>query len=122
MIKKIEVQGVHFDLDEKTEKYVIKKIGHIDKYLPNSVEDSVHIEVTLKEEQNHKGGNNCICEVVVHLPKENINIKEATINMFAAVDIVEAKLKQKVQQYKDLHHNGKFHRKLVARFKKRFNK
>ena len=35
--------------------------------------------------------------------------------MYAAVDIVEAKLKQQLQKYKDRHGNGKTHRRLFAR-------
>jgi ribosome-associated translation inhibitor RaiA len=36
--------------------------------------------------------------------------------MYAAVDIVEAKLKQQLKKYKDLHMSGKLHRRLMARF------
>jgi ribosome-associated translation inhibitor RaiA len=39
--------------------------------------------------------------------------------MYAAVDIVEAKLKIQIKKYKDKHGNGKLHRHLVARFRRR---
>jgi ribosome-associated translation inhibitor RaiA len=35
--------------------------------------------------------------------------------MYAAIDIVEAKLKQQLRKYKDLHHGGTMHRRLFAR-------
>ena len=121
MIEKLEIQGVHLTVDEKTNKYIIKKIGSLDKYLPNSVKESAHAEVVLKE-TNYRGKSNCTCEVTMYLPKETINIKETTINMFAAIDIVETKLKHKLQQYKDLHHNGKLHRRLFAKFQRNIDK
>jgi ribosome-associated translation inhibitor RaiA len=55
----------------------------------------------------------------MYLPQETINIKESAFNMFAAVDIVETKLKQQLQKYKDLHQTGKLHRHLMARFRRR---
>jgi ribosome-associated translation inhibitor RaiA len=54
--------------------------------------------------------------VTLHLPHQNIVIKESALNMYAAVDIVEAKLKQQLQKYKDTHYNGKGRRHLFARF------
>jgi ribosome-associated translation inhibitor RaiA len=35
------------------------------------------------------------------LPNENIAIHESTVNMFAAVDIVETKLKNQLKKYKE---------------------
>ena len=118
MIEKLEIEGVHLKIDEKTKKYILRKIGALDKYLPNSVKESAHAEVSLKE-TNNKSKKNCTCEVILYLPNETINIKETTINMFAAVDIVESKLKHKIQQYKELHNSGKLRRRLFARFKRR---
>lgn len=39
--------------------------------------------------------------------------------MYTAVDIVEGKLKKRLQIYKDKHGNGRFHRHLVARFRRK---
>lgn len=117
MLQKIDIQGVHLKIDEKTEKYVYKKLGHIDKYLPSAVRESAHAEIQLKESKA-KSTNRNTCEITLYLPKETINIKESTINMFAAIDIVESKVIQKIHQYKDLHHSGKFHRRLMAKFRR----
>jgi ribosomal subunit interface protein len=117
MIKKFEVQGVHMVVDDNTYKYVVKKIGHLDKYIPRSAEESTHAEVTLKESKA-KNNNHCTCEVTLYLPKETINVTETTINTFAAIDIVETKLKQRILKYKDLHHNAKLRRRLAAKFRR----
>jgi ribosome-associated translation inhibitor RaiA len=38
--------------------------------------------------------------------------------MYAAIDIVEAKLRQQLQKYKDLHTSGKNRRHLFGRFRR----
>ncbi|MDB5175324.1 MAG: hypothetical protein JWM81_182 [Candidatus Saccharibacteria bacterium] len=115
MLKKFEIRGVHMDIDENLRKYVTKKIGNLDKYLSPASRASAHIEVQLKEDKA-KNKKHAICEVTLYLPGDTINITESTMNMFAAVDIVEAKLKQRLQKYKDQHQSGKMHRRLFARF------
>lgn len=115
MLQKFEVHGVHTEVDENLKKYVTKKIGSLDRYLNKHNAASAHCEVTLKESRA-KDKKQCTCEVNLHLPKEVINVKETTINMYASVDVVEAKLKIQLKKYKDVHANGKLHRRLMARF------
>lgn len=117
MVAKFEIRGVHTVVDENLKKYVTKKIGGLDKYLSRHDRASVHIEVHLKEAKA-KDKNHCTCKVIVRLPHDIINLEESTLNMYAAVDIVETKLKQQLKKHKDLHQNGKLHRKLVARFRR----
>jgi ribosomal subunit interface protein len=117
MLKKFEVQGVHTTVDKKLKAYVTRKIGGLDRYIPRHSRESAHAEVHLKETQDKQ--DNCRCEVTLHLPHQTIIIKENALNLYAAVDIVEAKLKQAIQKYKDLHANGKTHRRLFARFRRK---
>ena len=115
MLQKFEIQAVHTKVDANLKKYVSKKIGGLDRYLSRHDRDSAHGEVILKESKT-KDHNNFVCEVTLHLPKGIINVKEAALNMYASVDIVETKLKQQIKKHKDLHENGKLHRRLRARF------
>lgn len=116
MINKLEVNGVHLDIDPKLKAYVTKKIGKLDRYMSRPVRESAHAEVFLKE-RSLKGKKECQCEVVMHLPHETITIKEATVNMFAAVDIVEVKLKNQLKKYKDVHGTRGLKRTILKRFK-----
>ena len=119
MIQKFEIRGVHMTVDEALRKYVTKKIGRLDKYLSAHSRESVHAEVQMKEGKA-KDKNHCTCEVTMYLPHETIVVKESTVNMYAAVDIVEQKLRGQLQKYKDLHNlSGKSHRHLFARFRRR---
>ena len=108
------------DPQAKHIKRLRKKLGQVDKYLPSSVRESAHAEIQLKA-SNAKKNNKYTCEITLYLPKETINIKESTINMFAAIDIVESKVIQKIHQYKDLHCGGEFHRRLMLKFRNRMS-
>jgi len=55
----------------------------------------------------------------MHLPKGDINVHESTVNMYAAVDIAEAKLKIQIKRYRDKHANGKLVRHLTAKLRRR---
>ena len=118
MIEKFEIKGVHTTVDEKLRKYVNTKIGRLDKYLPRHHRDSVHVVVELKEGKA-KNKNRFTCEVNMHLPHEDIRVCESTVNIYAAVDIVENKLKQQIKKYKESRASGKWYRHLAARFRRR---
>ena len=115
MIKKIEISGVHSSPDADLRKYVGKKIGKLDKYMPRHSRESAHAEVMLKESKA-KDKKQCTCEVILKLPKETITVKESTLNMYAAVDIVEAKLKNRIKKYKETHSSQRIHRRVLAKF------
>jgi len=114
MIERMEIKGVHLTIDEKLRKYVERKLGGLDKFMSRHSRASARIEVTLKEVKP-KGAKECHCSVTVRLPHETIVIKESTVNMFAAVDIAEAKLKMQLKKYKDMHDRSKLGRKLLSR-------
>lgn len=117
MIQKLEINGVHTVLTEDLKKYITKKIGKLDKYMPRHARESAHAEVFVKE-RAIKAKQERECEVVLHLPGDTIIVKESTINMFAAVDIVEARLKNQLKRYKDTHNSHRIHRKVITRLKR----
>lgn len=118
MIQKIEINGIHAKIDEDLHKYVTKKIGKLDLYMTRHSRASAHVEVKLREAKA-KDKNQATCEVILYLPNEVITTKETTVNMYAAVDIVEAKLKNQLKKYKDKHDSYKLHRRLIAKFRRR---
>jgi ribosomal subunit interface protein len=118
MLQKFEIQGVHTTVDDNLRKYVNKKIGGLDHYLSRHNRQSAHAEVQLKEGKA-RNNTHCTCEVTLYLPHETINLKESAFNMYAAVDILEVKLKQRIKKYKDLHSNGKLSRHLFARLRRK---
>lgn len=120
MIQSIAITGVKYDLDETTKKYVTRKIGRLDRFLPRHARKSVSAEVRLKQ-VNRDNGNKYEAEVVLHVPNKQLSAKDSTVNMLAAVDIVEAKIVTQLRKYKDLNlpHTGKT-RSVLSRFKRSY--
>ena len=117
MIGKLEINGVHTVLTEDLKKYIAKKIGKLDRYMPRHARESVHVEVFVKEREL-KAKQLRECEVIMRLPGSTLAVKESTVNMFAAVDIVEAKLKNQLRKYKDTHNAHRIHRKVLLRLRR----
>jgi ribosomal subunit interface protein len=119
MIKKIDISGVHYKIDEELERYLKKKIGNLDRFAPKHARDSLHAEIRLHEQKaKTKGQKESECEVILHLPHGIIAAKEATLTMFAAVDIVESKLTNQLKTYKDKHSPAKMHHRFFTRMKR----
>jgi putative sigma-54 modulation protein len=116
MITKLEIAAQKTELTPDLKKYITKKIGRLDRYVPRKARESVHAEVKLKETKT-KDKKQFTCSVVLHLPHDTLDASEATINMFAAVDIVETKLKHQLKKYKDTHAGGTFQRRVFKRFR-----
>jgi putative sigma-54 modulation protein len=119
MIESIDITGVKYELDDTTKKYVTKKIGRLDRYLPRHARKSVTVDVKLKQ-INGDHGNKYEAEVILHLPEKTLTAKDSTVNMLAAVDIVEAKIVTQLHKYKEamLPHVGK--RGVLDRFKRSY--
>lgn len=113
MINKLEITGIHTDTSNDIKKYVTKKIAKLDSYLPRHARKSAHADVKLKESKP-KDKNQATCEVILYVPGEIITAKETTLNMYAAIDIVEQKLRVQIKRYKDksLPQNGKNEKKI----------
>lgn len=120
MIKSITISGVKHAPDEQTKKYVMKKIGNLDRFLPRHARKSVTAEVKLKE-VNRDHGNKYEAEVILRVPDKRITAKDSTVNILAAIDIVELKLANQLRKYKDSHsvHLGK-KRGVLSRFKRSY--
>lgn len=99
---KLAISSKKVTADAELLKYIDKKIGSLDKYLPKHATKSAHAELRLSETKA-KDKKQCHVEVVLHLPGEVLTVKDSTMNMYAAIDIVEAKLKNQIVKYKDQH-------------------
>lgn len=101
MISKLEISAKgDLELNDDIRKYVNNKIAKLDKYMSRHARKSVHAEVKLIQE-NGKKNKKFTAEVILHVPGETMAAKEATLNIYAAIDIVEAKLKNQLRKYKD---------------------
>jgi putative sigma-54 modulation protein len=114
MISNISVTGIHYDVSSKMERYVRSKIGRLDRYMPRGARRSVRAEVRLIEDKGNRN-DKYQAEVVLHIKNGNLTAKESTLNMYAAIDIVEAKLKNQLRKHKEKHMDHRRDRKGVMR-------
>jgi putative sigma-54 modulation protein len=119
MIEAITITGLKVELDDSTRKYVTKKIGRLDRYLPKHARKSVSAEVILKE-VNLDHGNKYEAEVIMHIPDKTVTAKDNTVNVLAAVDIVEAKIVSQLHRYKELTSSHIGRRGVLGRFKRSY--
>jgi putative sigma-54 modulation protein len=120
VITHIDITGVGgYSPDDRTKKYVTKKIGGLDRLAPRHARRTMRAEVKLAE-VNRKGGNKYEVDVLLTVPDKKLSAKDTTMNILAATDIVEAKLAAQLRKYKDerVSHVGR--RKLLDRFKRSF--
>lgn len=119
MIEAIDITGVKYELDDATKKYVMKKIGRLDRYLPKHARKSVAASVKIKQ-VNRDNGNKYEAEVILIVPDKVLTAKDSTVNALAALDIVEAKLINQLRKYKQttIPHVGR--RGVLARFKRSY--
>ncbi len=100
MIASIDVTGIKYEVDAKTRRYVTQKIGKLDRYVPLHARKSMTADVKLRQ-VNRDYNNKYEAEVIVTVPGKVITATDSTLNMMAAVDIVEAKLAAQLAKYKD---------------------
>lgn len=122
MISSINITGLGYDLDETTKKYVMKKIGRLDRYLPRHARKTATVDVKLRQ-ANRAHDNKYEASVVLTLPdRKVITAEDTSMNMLAAIDIVEAKLVGRLRRYKteSVPHIGK--RRALSRFKRSYER
>jgi putative sigma-54 modulation protein len=119
MIESIDITGTRYEVDETTRKYVLKKIGRLDRYLPRHARKTATADVRLRQ-VNADHGNKYEAEVILNIPDKRITAVDSTVNMLAAVDIIEAKLVTQLRKYKEANipHVGR--RGVLSRFKRSY--
>lgn len=100
MIASIDITGIKYNVNERMQRYIVNKVGKLDKYVPSHARKSIVADVKLRE-VNRDHGNKYEAEIILHVPDKTITAKDSTMNMMAAVDIVEAKLVAQLRKYKD---------------------
>jgi len=117
MIGSIDIAGVKYEVSENTKKYVMRKIAKLDRYLPRHARKSVTADVKLKQ-VNRDHGNKYEAEVIINVPEKRMTAKDSTVNMMAAIDIVEAKLITQMRKYKQASVGHLGNRRVLGRLKR----
>lgn len=100
MIEKIEINGNDYKVEEPLRKYVEKRIGKLDRYLPRGSKKDIVVKAVVSEIGKGKTSKYEIT-VAMEIPGGKvIAAKDECTNVFAGVDLVEAKLMGQIRRYK----------------------
>jgi putative sigma-54 modulation protein len=98
---RLDITARNFEADDKIRDYVQEKIGGLDKYLPRDMRGATRGQVVLESDASGREDNQLVCEVILMVGGTKLQSREGTVNMYAAIDIVVAKLKSQIRTYKD---------------------
>lgn len=100
MIEKIEMSGNGYKIDEPFKKYAQKRLGKLDKYLPRGFKKDVVMKVVVAEVGKNKSEKYEISATMEITGGKVIAAKDECSNVFAGVDLIEAKLMGQIRRYK----------------------
>ena len=100
MIEKIEVTGNGYKVEDSLRKYVEKRIGKLDRYLPRGSKKDVVVKVIVTEIGKNKSEKYEISAAMDIPGGKVVAAKDECSNIFAGVDLVEAKLTGQIRRYK----------------------
>ena len=97
------VKGRNLEVNDRIRTYVEKKIGKMDKYLP----DIQEVRVELSEEKSRKTKERQVVQVTMRSNGTLLRAEERSADIFASIDAVADKLHRQIRRYK-----GKRRRKM----------
>ena len=92
----LTITGKNLEITDSLRKYVEKKIGRLDRYLPNIQDARVELEV----ENTRAAKDSQIAQVTLRTKKGLIRAEEASADMFASIDAVFDKMQRQVDRFK----------------------
>ena len=100
MINKIEITGNDYEVEDSLKKYAEKRLSKLDRFLPRGAKKDVVMRIVVSEIGKSKGDKYEI-SVAMEIPGGKvIAAKDECTNVFAGVDLVEAKLNGQIRRYK----------------------
>ena len=100
MIDKIEISGSNYKIGDSFKKYAEKRIGKLDRYLPKGSKKDVVVKVVVSEVNRAHGNKYEISAAMEIHGGKVIAAKDESSNVFAGIDIVEAKLMGQIRRFK----------------------
>ena len=92
----LRIHGKNMQVTDWMESYVEKKLGKLDRYLPNIDETRVELSV----ESTRNAGDGQICQVTVHTKGRILRAEERSSDMRDAIDSVVDKMYRQIARYK----------------------
>ena len=90
------IQTHNVELTDWLRQYVEKKIGRLERYLP----DIDEARVELREESTRSASDRAVAQVTLRSRRTILRAEERTGDMFASIDAVSDKLERRIRRFK----------------------
>lgn len=92
----LAISGKNLEITDSLRMYVEKKIGRLDRYMPNITDARVELTV----ENTRAAKDSQIAQVTLRTKQAILRAEEASADMFASIDAVFEKMQRQVDRYK----------------------
>ncbi|MGQ9490600.1 MAG: ribosome hibernation-promoting factor, HPF/YfiA family [Anaerolineae bacterium] len=93
----LSITGKNLEINENLRKYVEKKIGRLDRFLPNIIDGRVELAVA---EGARAAEDRQIAQVTLRTKHAILRAEEASADIFASVDAVFEKMQRQIDRHK----------------------
>lgn len=98
---KIIIQGNNIEISDAIRKFIIQKIGGLNKFLQRATPDLVEARVEVgKPSKHHRSGMVYYAEVNLSLPGKLLRAQAKHMKLRYAINEVRNKLERQIEKYK----------------------
>ena len=94
----LTITGKNIEINDTLRSYVEKKIGRLDRYLPNVIDGRVELE---KDEGARAAEDRQVAQVTLRTKNAVLRAEEASNDIFASIDAVVEKMQRQADRYKN---------------------
>jgi putative sigma-54 modulation protein len=107
----LTITGKNIEINDTLRAYVEKKIGRLDRYLPNIIDGRVELE---KAEGARAAEDRQVAQVTLRTKNAVLRAEEASNDIFASIDAVVEKMQRQADRYKNKRRSKRVDEKLQA--------
>jgi putative sigma-54 modulation protein len=94
----LTITGKNIEINDTLRNYVEKKIGRLDRYLPNIIDGRVELE---KAEGARAAEDRQVAQVTLRTKNAVLRAEEASNDIFTSIDAVVEKMQRQADRYKN---------------------
>ena len=93
----LSITGKNLEITDSLKQYVEKKIGRLDRYLPNNILEG---RVELAVESTRAAKDSQVAQVTLRTKRAVLRAEESSADMFASIDAVFDKMQRQIDRFK----------------------
>jgi putative sigma-54 modulation protein len=93
----LSITGKNLEITDSLKQYVEKKIGRLDRYLPNNILEG---RVELAVESTRAAKDSQVAQVTLRTKRTVLRAEESSADMFASIDAVFDKMQRQIDRFK----------------------